>query len=151
MNMVKPTAGVLTGKTMCQESPIAAYRESPRRITLRKWQKPQRTWPMQASSETFVGIPSSTLVPLFGTKVFSMYFDFCGCFPKEKDVWRLRNFAAGFEPIPHLPISRLGTSEDFHSTLQMLAKSGAKQLLVVGGNDLPERLERNELRYRPEA
>ena len=27
-------------------------------------------------------------------------------------------------------------------------KAGAKQLLLVGGNDLPERLQRDELRYR---
>jgi len=57
----------------------------------------------------------------------------------------------GFEPVPHLPISRLSTSEDFHSTLKMLTEAGAKQLLLVGGNDLPERLQRNELRYRSVA
>ncbi|CAK9088743.1 5 [Durusdinium trenchii] len=55
---------------------------------------------------------------------------------------------SGFDPIPHVPISRLATSDDFHSTLKMLVEAGAKQLLVVGGNDLRERLERNELQYR---
>eukprot|EP00434_Breviolum_minutum_P032872 symbB.v1.2.029075.t1/scaffold3147.1/size62449/3 len=57
----------------------------------------------------------------------------------------------GFEPVPHLPISRLSTSKDFHSTLKMLTQAGAKQLLLVGGNDLPERLQRDELRYRSVA
>lgn len=59
--------------------------------------------------------------------------------------------AAGFDPIPHLPISRLSTVEDFHLTLKMLTQAGAKHLLLVGGNDLPQRLERNELHYRSVA
>ncbi|CAJ1422024.1 unnamed protein product, partial [Effrenium voratum] len=54
----------------------------------------------------------------------------------------------GYEPIPHMPVSRLSTAEEFHGTLDMLTEAGARQLLLVGGNDLRQRNAQNELRFR---
>ncbi|CAE7229695.1 metF [Symbiodinium natans] len=55
--------------------------------------------------------------------------------------------AAGYRPVPHVPVSRLSTDEEFQQTLQMLTEAGATEMLLVGGNDIKERQERGLLLY----
>jgi len=55
--------------------------------------------------------------------------------------------AAGFVPVPHLPVSRLESESGFRSTLSSLAGTGANRVLVLGGNDLGDRVEANSCAY----
>jgi len=45
----------------------------------------------------------------------------------------------GLAAVPHLPASRFEAAADLRGTLRSLQAAGAKELLVVGGNDLLER------------
>lgn len=55
--------------------------------------------------------------------------------------------AAKFLPMPHLPASRFESSHEFRSTLESLVHAGATQVLVLGGNDLQERLKSDSCAY----
>lgn len=54
---------------------------------------------------------------------------------------------AGLSPVPHLPAARFETADECHSTINTLANAGAKQLLVIGGNDLQEQLQAKACTY----
>jgi len=55
--------------------------------------------------------------------------------------------AAGYRPVPHVPVSRISTMDEFEQTLEMLRQVGATEMLLIGGNDIRERQERGELLY----
>ncbi|OLQ02079.1 hypothetical protein AK812_SmicGene15094, partial [Symbiodinium microadriaticum] len=47
--------------------------------------------------------------------------------------------AAGYRPVPHVPVSRISTMDEFQQTLEMLRQAGATEMLLIGGNDIRER------------
>lgn len=55
--------------------------------------------------------------------------------------------AAGLRPVPHIPAARFGTTSEFRSVLSSLTDAGARELLLLGGNDLGERAQAGECAY----
>lgn len=60
--------------------------------------------------------------------------------------------SAGFAPVPHVPAARFESQASFQETVESLATTGhAASLLVLGGNDLAERVEQAACHYRSGA
>lgn len=54
---------------------------------------------------------------------------------------------AGLRPVPHVPAARFSNTSEFSEVLSMLTDAGARELLLLGGNDLGERAEAGECAY----
>lgn len=59
--------------------------------------------------------------------------------------------AAGYKPVPHLPASRFASRDAFKLTFEALARAGAYDFLVMGGNDFAQRAKASECTFREGA
>lgn len=55
--------------------------------------------------------------------------------------------AAGLLPVPHVPAARFNSTSEFHEVLSSLTDAGARELLLLGGNDLGERAQAGKCAY----
>ncbi|CAE8583237.1 unnamed protein product [Polarella glacialis] len=56
--------------------------------------------------------------------------------------------AEGFAPVPHVPVSRFSSAAEFEGVLAQLREAGARELLLIGGNDLAARGQAGALWYQ---